>query len=555
MINGLNTFYVVARNPEGGAFKVNYGSYAAISFTLNTTEPGPPVSADVSDISIKSDSLWRLTVSWVKPTLNGDRAKTYRVYRSNDGVTFGTEPVVAGLQGFAYVDTDLKQQKYYYKINACDEVGKCGSYTDIVSALPTGKFTEAAGLVSGPTASAITTKKATIKWGTDRSADSKVQYGTSSRSYFTEEPSNSTQLTDHEVTLNNLSPGTTYYFKTKWTDEDGNTGISAEKSFTTEPAPNVKDVTVRKIGITSANIQFTSTGAKKVKLYYGETAAFGNVKTITTASSEVVENVELENLKDDVKYYYKVNTVDADGTEYEGTTLSFLTLPRPQVKTVRIQQIAGTAQPTVLVSWTSNTPLSSIVTYFPAASPSDAQDEVAVELVNGEHQMIIRGLAPLTPYSLVVSGRDKAGNEARSDKQNFTTATDTRPPKMTNIKIEGSTSKAAKGSDQKLAQFIVSWTTDEPATSQVEFGEGTGTTHPQKSQEDAQLKVNHLVIITNIPPSRVYHMRALSKDSAGNEAKSPDLVSISAKGNDDALDLVMTNLMESFGFLRGVVPK
>jgi hypothetical protein len=269
----------------------------------------------------------------------------------------------------------------------------------------------------------------------------------------------------------------------------------------------------------------------------------------------VVENVELENLKDDVKYYYKVNTVDADGTEYEGTTLSFLTLPRPQVKTVRIQQIAGTAQPTVLVSWTSNTPLSSIVTYFPAASPSDAQDEVAVELVNGEHQMIIRGLAPLTPYSLVVSGRDKAGNEARSDKQNFTTATDTRPPKMTNIKIEGSTSKAAKGSDQKLAQFIVSWTTDEPATSQVEFGEGTGTTHPQKSQEDAQLKVNHLVIITNIPPSRVYHMRALSKDSAGNEAKSPDLVSISAKGNDDALDLVMTNLMESFGFLRGVVPK
>lgn len=550
MRNDLNTFYVVARDPANVGSSVNYGAYAEISFTLNTTEPGVPANMEVSDISIKSDELWKLTVSWTEPELNGDRVSSYRIYRSEDDVTFTK---IAETSGTAYVDTGLEQQIYYYKVAACDVVQNCGAQTESVGLLPTGKYTDSAALVSGPTASAITTKKATITWGTDRGSDSKVQYGTSPGSYFTEEPSNSTQITDHEITLNNLTPGTQYYFKTKWTDEDGNTGKSAEKSFTTEPAPNVKDVSARKVGINSAFIQFTSTGASKVKIYYGETSAFGNVKTISTSASETTADVELESLKDDVKHYYKVNAFDSDGVEYEGTTLSFLTLPRPLVKGVRVQQIAGTAQTIVLVSWSSNTPLSSIVTYFPTSNPSDAKDEVGVELIAGEHQIILRGLSPVTAYTLIVSGRDKAGNEARSDRQNFTTATDTRPPKISNVKIEGSTTKVSKGSTQKLAQFVISWTTDEPATSQVEFGEGTGTSYPQKTQEESQYKVNHLVVISNIPPSRVYHMRALSKDSTDNLASSPDLVTISARGSDDALELVTTNLLETFGFLKGVV--
>jgi hypothetical protein len=176
-----------------------------------------------------------------------------------------------------------------------------------------------------------------------------------------------------------------------------------------------------------------------------------------------------------------------------------------------------------------------------------------VELTSGTHQLILRGLYPETGYSLVVSGRDKAGNEARSDKQTFTTATDTRPPRITNLKIESSTTKASSGANEKLAQLIVSWTTDEPATSQVEFGEGAGVSYPQKTQEDATFKVNHLVIISNLPTSRVYHVRALANDSALNTGKSQDTVTITPKGGDDALDLVTRNLMESFGFLRNII--
>ncbi|MCA9372988.1 hypothetical protein KC921_02735, partial [Candidatus Woesebacteria bacterium] len=87
------------------------------------------------------------------------------------------------------------------------------------------------------------------------------------------------------------------------------------------------------------------------------------------------------------------------------------------------------------------------------------------------------------------------------------------------------------------------------ATSQVEFGEGTGTTYSQKTQEDTNLTVNHLVVISNLTPSKVYHVRAISKDKASNEGVSIDTVTITPKATRNALDLVMTNLGVVFGFL------
>ena len=122
-------------------------------------------------------------------------------------------------------------------------------------------FTDAAAFAAGPTISRITKKQALVSWSSDRTSDSKIQYCTSSGDYFDEEPSNSTQVTAHEITLTNLDPGTNYYAVSKWTDEDGNTGVSDEFTFETAPAPTAQDVSVKSAGLTSATIQFTSIGA------------------------------------------------------------------------------------------------------------------------------------------------------------------------------------------------------------------------------------------------------------------------------------------------------
>ena len=270
---------------------------------------------------------------------------------------------------------------------------------------------------------------------------------------------------------------------------------------------------------------------------------------ISTSTSKSTYVVTLSGLKDGTKYYYKINTYDAEDDEYDGTTLDFTTLPRPKISNVRVQQARGAAQPTILVSWDTNTEISSIVTYYPDGDSSRSRDEVDVTLVSGEHKTTIRGLLPHTDYIVVVKGRDIIGNEAVSDTHKLTTATDTRPPQISSLQVEGS-GVFGSPTEDAVTQLVVTWDTDELATSQVEFGEGTGDSYAQKTQEDANFTSNHLVIVSNLTPSKVYHLRAISKDEANNDSRSIDTVTITPKIADNAFDLVIGNLKEVFGFLK-----
>ncbi len=543
---GTNTFYVVAKNADvvGGA--INYGAYDSATFTANTSAPGIPLNIEIADVSVKSTSSWKIALSWEPPSSGASSVQDYEIYRSTDGTTF-TE--AASTTGIAFVDTGLLQQTYYYKIRACDNVHNCGSFSTAVELLPSGRFTSAAELSTEPKVSLITTRSATIGWGTDRTSDSKIQYGKSARSYFSEEPSNSDQLTDHEIKLSNLSPGTRYYFKAKWTDEDGNTGVSTEDSFETLPAPTVTDPQAKTIGLSNVVLEFTAEDANSVKIYYGTTASFGSVKEIATSTTKTTYNVTLDNLLDGTKYFYKINTLDSEEEEYDGSTLSFETLPRPKISNVRIQQVRGSAQTVMLVSWSTNTETSSIVTYYPEGRPEESRDEVNVKLLKGEHKVMVRNLLPQMPYVLVVKGRDKAGNEAESDSQRFTTATDTRAPQVIDVNVEGtvSTKSTEDTETQSEAQLVVSWTTDEQSTSQVEYGEGTGSSYAQKTQEDGNLVTNHTVIISGLTPSKVYHLRVVSRDKASNIGNSVDTVAITPKATANALDLVITSLRSILG--------
>ena len=546
---GENTVYVVAID-DAPVPNYSPSNYITGTFTLNSTDPDNVGNLVASDSSIKSEKQWNVTLTWTAPAYQGAGNLTYLIYRSTDGINFSQVGTTSGL---SYVDNAPESRLYYYKVYTQDGAEARSSGTNAVSLTPTGKWTSAPTLESGPQAGAITTKKATITWSTSRTSDSKVQYGRESGKYGETEPSNSSQVTSHSIQLTGLEPATTYYYRARWTDEDGNTGVSEEKSFTTAPPPTVKDVAVKNIGLTTAIVEFTVKDASKVKIYYGVSTDFGGAKEIATSTSETTYTAELVGLLDGTKYYYKINTFDSEASEYEGTILDFTTLPRPKISNVRIQQVAGTAQPTLLVSWFSNTEVSSIVTYYPAGNVSDARDEVNVALIKGEHRLIIRGLLPKTDYILVVKGRDKIGNEAVSDPQRFTTATDTRPPQISELHVEGAaippTTTAAQ---ESTAQLIVSWNTDEPGTSQVEFGEGTGTTYSSKTQEDGNLTYNHLVIISGLTPSKVYHLRAISKDEAGNVGNSTDTVTITPKATENALNLVIISLQEVFGFLGGL---
>jgi len=547
VVKGANTVYVVAVDDID-----IYSSTSCLKgiFTLNSTLPNPPSSLSVSDASIKSGSLWRASLAWGDPEYKGTGILSYKIDRSEDGSAWTN---IGTTSGNAYLDTVTESKRYYWRVSTIDntvESQNSPSYSNAVSLIPKGVYTVAPSLTSTPQALDISTKRAKISWTTSREADSKIAYGIKSGEYFSEEVYNSEANTDHLISLSNLSPETLYYFVAKWTDEDGNTGSSEELSFRTLEAPRVREVSVTNISISSALIKYTARGASSVKIYYGKSTDFGAVKEIPTSPIEAPYTSQLTGLDDGTKYIYKINSLDVDGNEYQGTVLDFTTLPRPRLFEINFSQIRGTAQPSVLVSWNSNTEVSTVVSYYEANNPGAVKDETNPNLIKGVNRAILRSLNPETNYAMVIKARDKIGNEVISDIYQFTTAIDTRPPTISSLKVESVV--PAKSGQSTGAQIIVSWNTDKPATSQVEFGEGTNGNYSQKTQEETTLKQNHLVVISDLTPSKVYSIRALSRDKAGNIGKSSGNNTLTPKAVDSALDIVITILSDAFSFLSGI---
>lgn len=544
---GSNTVRVVAVDDAGNYSPTNI---VVGTFELNSDNPDPASNLTVSDASIKSISLWRAALAWDHPDYRGTGTLTYLIQRSLNGVTWTT---VATTTGTAYVDTVEESRPYYWRIGVHDTSDlsiNSPSFTNAVVLHPRGSYTEPPLLTSGPEATSVTTRMARINWTTDRGSDSKVAFGTASGEYFVEEPSNSQSVTDHIINLTNLSPGTTYYYVAKWTDEDGNTGTSEERVFTTAPAPTITDPRLRQAGLNSVLIEFTVRGASSVKIYYGRTPDFGGMKEIQTSILETTYTTEITGLDDGTKYFYRINPLDGDGYEYQGVTLSFETLPRPRISNVQLQQVGNRSQTTILVSWDTNTETTSIVTYYPTNAPSDVIDDVDIEMIQGKHEKIITGLKPGEQYSLVVSGVDRGGNTAISDIHQFTTATDTRAPQISQLRVVGGIVSQKSGDvTTKDAQLVISWKTDEPTTAQVEYGEGSGGSYSNKTLEDRNMSENHTVVISGLTPSKIYHFRVISKDAAGNETRSVDTITVAPKSSRTALELVLAGLSDTFSFI------
>lgn len=552
-VKGTNVFYVVAVDEAGN---VNYNAYASVEFTANTQAPGIPLNPEAFDNSIRATKTYRVGLTWDPPTDTGSSFGGYAIYASDEtgadcssdfsdfvlvGTTAGTSYVVTTINGEA-----LESKTYYFCIKAYDTTNQYSAPSTTVSMLPTGRWLTAPDLTSEPTAT-VKTKSATITWTTSRESNSFVQYGTSSGSYGNEVGS-SDQVTSHSIQLTGLNPGTTYYYKVLWTDEDGNQGASDEYTFTTNAAPFVSSVSVSDINLYSAYITFTVKNASSATVQYGKTTSYGGSTTLTTSTSETTYTVKLENLDEGTAYHYRIVAKDEEDNEFYGDDYTFETLPVPKISNLKIQQVIGLPTAALRLLWKTNSPTTTIVSYYSPSSGGGVKDYVKLSLTT-DHEALIDNLLDNAEYVLTIKGKDRAGNETDSVTQTVKTASDIRAPEIINLNTE--TTVLGVGENAK-AQIIVTWDTDEPATSQVEYGLGTGTTYNQATTEDSVLTSNHTVTVTGLDTGKIYHLRAISKDKAGNIAYSYDTVIVTPKATKDALNIVIENLSRSFGFLKGM---
>lgn len=541
-LKGLNTFYVVAV-AEGGA--VNYENYASISFYCDSPVPSPPRNIEIFDNSIRETKTYKIGLSWNEPLVKGNDFAGYKIYRSTvEGASCSKNlsdfQEIATTTSTGYIDSNLQSRRYYYCVRAFNNINEYSAPSDTVSLVPTGRWKTPPNLTKEPTVSAGV-KTATITWFTDRKSSSFIRYGTKSNVYKTEVGS-SDKVLYHSVRLSGLEPNTTYYFRAVWIDEDGNEGISQEYSFTTKPAPKLYNTEILEVSLDSAYLQFTSSNAVQAKVYYGKNTSYGGFLIIATSFRKSTYTLKFLNLDDDTLYHYMIELYDEEGNKYQFEDHTFKTLPRPRILNVQIQQIFDRPSPTLEVIYESNTEISSVLRYYPEKNPTEIGEVVDLKFKT-HHKLEISGLKDNTVYLLKIGGYDKFGNEAESGIQRFTTATDTRPPNI----FELSTNSIIKGrGSQAEAQIIVSWKTDEPSTSQVGFGYTSGL-YDSYTILDENLRLEHQVVISGLKPATIYHIKAISLDGAGNKVTSEDIVVLTPKATESAIDLIFKSLKEVFG--------
>ncbi|MDQ1466492.1 MAG: hypothetical protein QOH10_907, partial [Actinomycetota bacterium] len=161
------------------------------------------------------------------------------------------------------------------------------------------------------------------------------------------------------------------------------------------------------------------------------------------------------------------------------------------------------------VTWTTDEPATSKVEYGP--DPSLGQSTSIDPTLVNQHGQPLNGLTSNTTYSYRVVSTDGSGNTATGPTSTFTTAPPrTTPPVFTNVHVV----------DLQADQATISWTTDEPADTRVDYGitPGYGTA----SASDPTMVSTHFALITNLAPTTVYHYRVDSTDAFANAGSSAD---------------------------------
>ena len=124
------------------------------------------------------------------------------------------------------------------------------------------------------------------------------------------------------------------------------------------------------------------------------------------------------------------------------------------------------------------------------------------------HSITLTGLTASSTYDFQVESVDAEGNTATSSNQTFATLRNS-PPVITSI-------SSGIPSDTSAT---VTWTTDEPATSQVNYGTTTGYGSASSS---AALVTSHSITLTGLTAETTYHFQIQSTDSLANTATSSD---------------------------------
>ncbi len=532
---------------------------------------GTPANFAIKDGSTIATNKYRLTLVWddVVPV-----PKTYHVFRSTDGATYSQVDTTTK-NGF--LDINLSSSiTYAYKVQAEDTAGNLSIPAGPLSSQPG----SAPDVTAKPKVELFGWKqdqgvRAKISWDTDQNADSSVAYSTSSihaKDDMTADNGGVVKIAgdpkmtlNHEIWLYNLDPAAKYYFKVISKNEIQIAGYSDVLDFTTPERILllISGTTISDITQTGALVSWSTSKLSITSLDYGDSTGYGATLIDTTLNTE--HKFKLDKLKDGAIYHLRIKATDTDGNITTSDDYVFSTPAQPIISDFKATETSANS---ATLAWNTNVNTDSNVE-FASTSPVAAiqvegravDQNAPTAIQQGQqgksdsttiHSVTIIGLVAKQGYTATARGTDKFGNTAVSGQISFTTTADTTPPVISNLKSEITSS----GSGNAIKyQAIISWETDESATSQVEYGQGVSGTYDSKTKEDLSLNQTHVIILNDLKANSAYHARVTSKDRSANQSFSDDFSLITPPKQKQLFQMIMDAITGSFSWVPRFLTK
>ncbi|MCP4153770.1 MAG: hypothetical protein GY757_38950, partial [bacterium] len=189
----------------------------------------------------------------------------------------------------------------YYSSSGTNWNTRIGSFT-IPNVVDT-----TAPVISSVSAGSIAATSATISWSTDESADSLVNYGTTSSYGSTQ--SSSSMSTSHSITLTGLTAETTYHYNVVSADSSSNSASSGDYTFTTLAGSSGGDEIAE--GVDQDSFTFTHSGdadwsQDTSEYYYDADSAVSG--TITDSETSAIETTVSFSEAKEVSFYWQVSS-------------------------------------------------------------------------------------------------------------------------------------------------------------------------------------------------------------------------------------------------------
>jgi type VI protein secretion system component Hcp len=522
--------------------------------TFTTTVPvdtTPPVISGVAGSNVTSTTA---TIVWTTNEAANTRVDygtttSYNSFAFNGTMATSHSQALSGLTGGTL---------YYYRVRSADAAGNAavsGDYTFTTPALPD----TTAPVISSVSSANLTSTGATISWTTNEVSSTQVQYGTT-KNYGKSSALNSSMVTSHTQALSGLSASTLYHYRVRSADAAGNAALSGDYIFTTPApadttAPVISSVSSTKLTTTGATISWTTNEVSSTQVEYGTSTGYG-ASSALNSSRVTAHSQALSGLSAGTLYHYRVRSADAAGNtavsgDYTFTTSTPLDTTAPVISSVTSSNLTSTG---ATISWATDEAANSQIEYGITSSygTSAALDN---SMVTG-HSQSLSSLSADTLYHYRVKSADAAGNPAVSGDYTFTTAAsdvvnsalfaqwfrsdavqavaqsnpvsslvvksvstmrvrqskDVTPPKIYKITTQNISNTGA----------TISWTTDEAADSQVDYG--LTTSYGFSSIVNPSLVKIHSQALTALSAGTPYHYRVRSRDASGNPATSSDMV-------------------------------